>query len=91
MNVAIAATALACDAYARGSEMWDVLWERMLSANAFGVDRSSLSGFGESVVTGVEVFTLFEVVGFGRELAVEAEESLLVGGEGLRVIFNKGS
>jgi hypothetical protein len=30
-NVAIAATALACDAYARRREMWDVLWERMLA------------------------------------------------------------
>jgi len=59
--------------------MWDALWERMLSANAFGVDRSGFSGFGESVVTGVEVFTLFEVVGFGGELAAKAEESLLVG------------
>lgn len=89
MNVAIAATALACSAYAGGSEMWDALWERMLSANAFGVDRSGFSGFGESVVSGVEVFTLFEVVRFGGELAVKAEESLLVGGEGLRVIFSK--
>jgi hypothetical protein len=91
MNVAIATTALACDAYAGGREMWDVLWERMLTANAFGVDRAGFSGFGESVVTGIEVFALFEVVGFGGELAVEAEESLLVGGEGLCVIFSKGS
>jgi hypothetical protein len=43
--------------------MWYVLWERMLRANAFGVDRTGFSGFGESVITGIEVFTLFEVVG----------------------------
>jgi hypothetical protein len=35
----------------------------MLRANDFGVDRNGLSGFGESVVPGVEVFTPFEVVG----------------------------
>lgn len=83
MNVAIATAAMACDAYAGGREMWNVFWERMLSANAFGVNRTSFSGFGESVVTGVEVFAFFEVVGLGGELAVEAEESLLLRREGL--------
>jgi len=87
MNVAIAATTLACDTYAGGIEMWDVLWERMLTANAFGADRSGFSGFGESVVTRVEVFTLFGVVGFGGGLSVEAEESLLIGGEGLVLLL----
>jgi hypothetical protein len=43
--------------------MGDVLWERVLRANASGVDRTCFSGFGESVVTGVEVFALFEVLG----------------------------
>jgi hypothetical protein len=69
--------------------MWYVLWERMLRANAFGVDRTSFSGFGESVVTRVEVFVLREVAEFGGELAVEAIVSLLVEGERLRVKFSE--
>lgn len=67
--------------------MRDVLGERVLRANAAGVDARGLAGFGEGVVAGVEVLALFEVlgevVGLGRQLAVEAEETLLVGGEGL--------
>jgi hypothetical protein len=57
----------------------------MLRANAFGVNRTSFSGFGESVVTRVEVFVLCELAEFGGELAIEVDESLVVGGEGLRV------
>jgi len=67
--------------------MWYVLWERMLGADVFGVDRTGFSGLGESVVTRVEVFVLREVAEFGGELAVEAEESLLVGGEGADIDF----
>lgn len=69
--------------------MWYVLWERMLRANAFGVDRTSFSGFGECIVTRVEVFMLCEVAEFGGELAVESEESLLVEGERPRFKFSK--
>jgi hypothetical protein len=61
----------------------------MLRANAFVVDRTSFSSFGESVVTRVEVFVLREVAKFGGELAVEAEESSLVDGERLRLKFSK--
>ena len=50
----------------------------MLTANTFGVHRISFSGFGESVITRVEVFMLREVAEFGGELAIQAEESLLV-------------
>lgn len=59
----------------------------MLATNGPGVDRGGFSGFGKGVVAGVEVFALFEVFGqmirFGGELAVEAEEALFVWGEGL--------
>jgi hypothetical protein len=61
----------------------DVLGERVLGTNTTGVDRASLAGLRESVVTRVEVFPLLEVfgkvIGFRRELAIETEESLLVG------------
>jgi hypothetical protein len=77
-------------AYARGRKMWDVLWDRMLCANAFGVDRAGLSGIVESVVSGVKIFTRFNVVSFGGKFAVVAEESLLVVRERLRVTVNKG-
>jgi hypothetical protein len=63
----------------------------MLRANAFGVNRTSFSSFRESVVTRVEVFVLREVAEFRGELAIKAEESLLVSGEGLRVEFSKGA
>lgn len=67
--------------------MRDVLREGVLGADAAGVDARGLAGFGERVVAAVEVFAVFEllgeVVGFGGEFAVEAEEALLVGGEGL--------
>lgn len=85
MNVTIPATSLACDACAGKGKIWDVLWEGMLSANTFRVDRFDFSGFGESIVTRVEVFTLFRVFEFGGKLSVETEESLLFRGEGLRV------
>jgi hypothetical protein len=73
--------------------MRDVLRERMLRANALGVNWTGFSGCEESEITGVEVFTFFKVlcwmVGFGGELAVEAEESLLVRREGLRIMVRK--
>lgn len=69
--------------------MWDIFGEGVLGSNTAGVDRASLAGLGESIVTRVEIFPLFEVlrkmVGLGREFAVETEESLLVGREGADV------
>jgi len=41
----------------------DILWERMLRADAAGIDGAGFSGFGQGVVTGVEVFALLEVFG----------------------------
>lgn len=67
--------------------MWDIFWQRVFRTNGPGVNLAGLAGFGEGIVAGVEVFALFEVfgevIGFGRELAVEAEEALFVWGEGL--------
>jgi hypothetical protein len=87
MNVTISATSLTCDACAGRSEMWDILEKRMLSANVFYVDRFDFASFGESIVTRVEVLTLFRVFQFGGELSVETEESLLFRGERLRVFL----
>lgn len=67
--------------------MRDVFGEWVLRAYAAGIDGGGFTGFGERVVPAVEVLAFFEVlgevVGFGGELAVEAEEALLVGGKGL--------
>jgi len=69
--------------------MWDVFGQRVLGADYAGVDAACFAGFGEGVVTAVEVLALFEhlgeVVGFGGELAVQAEEPLLVWGEGCNI------
>jgi len=63
----------------------------MFRANTAGVDTGGFAGFRECVVARVEVFALFEVLGevvrFGGELAVEAEEALLIGGEGRNIDF----
>lgn len=62
----------------------------MLRANAASIDRAGLAGLGKGVVAGVEVFALLEVlgqvVGFRGELAVKAEETLLIRGERLGVL-----
>ena len=68
-------------------EVWDVLGDGVLGADSAGIDAIALAGLGHGVVARVEVLALLEVlgevVGPGGELAVEAEEALLVGGEGL--------
>jgi hypothetical protein len=65
--------------------MRDVLRERMFSADATGVEGLGLTSLGHGVITGVEVFALFEVfgevIGFGGDFTIEAEESLLIWGE----------
>ena len=43
--------------------MGDILGERMLGANAAGVDGAGLASFGECVITRVEVFAFLEVFG----------------------------
>ena len=87
VDIAVAAAALACTAYARRRQVRDVFGEGMLGTDAAGVDGASFAGLGQRVVARVEVLALFEVlgqvVGLGGELAIEAEESLLVWGERL--------
>jgi hypothetical protein len=43
--------------------MRDVFGEGMLGADAACVDGAGFAGFGQGVVTGIEVFALFEVFG----------------------------
>lgn len=65
----------------------DVLGDGVLATDGARVDAVALAGFRHGVVARVEVLALLqvlgEVVGAGRELAIEAEEALLLGGEGL--------
>jgi len=67
----------------------DVFGERMFSADGTGVDGGGGTGFAECVVAAVEVLAFFEVfskvVGFGGQLSVETEKTLLVGREGADV------
>lgn len=82
------AAAVGGDGGARGArEVGYVLWDGVLRPDGARVDAVGLAGLGEGVVARVEVLALLEVlgkvVGAGGELAVEAEEALLLGGEGL--------
>lgn len=94
VDVDVAAPALAGVANARRRQMRDVLRERVLRAHAAGIDRGCLAGFREGVVARVEILAFLEVlcqvVGFGGELAVEAEKALLVRREGLWMLFSEG-
>jgi hypothetical protein len=63
LDVAVAATALACIAYTWGREVGDVFWEGVLGADAAGVDGAGFSCLGECVVAGIEVLALFEMLG----------------------------
>jgi len=62
--------------------MWDVLWDWMLAANLGDANVGGFAGFGESVVAGVEVLALLQLVLeqilLVGQLAIEAEEALLV-------------
>jgi hypothetical protein len=59
----------------------------VLGADAGYAAVGRFAGFGKGVVSAVEVFAFFELVleevFFVGEFAVETEEALLVGGEGL--------
>lgn len=61
-------------------EVRDGVWRGVLAAEATDQCVVGLAGFGESVIAGVEVFALLELVleqvFLVRELAVEAEELL---------------
>jgi hypothetical protein len=69
----------------RGGEMGDVFGHRVLRADGTGVNTVTLAGLGHGIVARVEVLAVLEmlgeVVGAGGQLAVEAEETLLLGGE----------
>lgn len=60
-----------------GREVGDVLGNRVLGADGTSIYTIALSGLGHGIVTGIEVFAVFEmlgeVVGAGGELAIEAE------------------
>lgn len=70
-------------------QVGDVLRVGVLGADAARVDAVGLAGLGEGVVAAVEVLALLEVLGqvvaSAGDLAVQAEEALLLGGEGLDV------
>ena len=69
----------------RGGGVGDVLGDGVLRANGGGVDAVALAGLGHGVVAAVKVLALLqmlgEVVGLGGELAVQAEQALLLGRE----------
>ena len=81
-DVAVSAAALARISDTGGGKMWDILGERVLGANAAGVDFGDLAGFRESVIAGIEVFSFFKVfrkmIRLRGELSIEAEEALLI-------------
>ncbi|KAH6610847.1 hypothetical protein Trco_000867 [Trichoderma cornu-damae] len=69
-------------------EVRDVFGDGVLRADGTGIDAVALAGLGHGIVARVEVFAVLEmlgeVVGSGGQLAVEAEEALLIRGERLR-------
>lgn len=71
----------------RRGQVRDVLGNRVLRTDGARFHAVALTGLGHGVVARVEVLAVLEVlgevVGAGGELAVEAEEALLLGGEGL--------
>jgi len=71
--------------------MGDVFRQWVLGSDTAGVDRACFASLGQGIVSRIEILSLFEmfgqVVGFGRELSVEAEQALLVRREGGNVDF----
>lgn len=82
-----AGAAVVLAALLRRGGVGDVLGDGVLGSDGGGVDAVAFSGLGHGVVAAVKVLALLEVLGevvaLGGELAVEAEEALLLGGEGL--------
>lgn len=70
-----------------GREVGDVLGDGVLRADGAGIDTVALAGLGHGVVARVKVLSVLEmlgeVVGAGGQLAVQTEETLLLGGERL--------
>lgn len=68
--------------------MRDVFRDGVLAPDGACVDAVALSGFAHGVVAAVKIFALLEVlrevVAAVGELAVQAKQSLLLGGERLR-------
>lgn len=68
-----------------GGKVGDVLGDRVLGADGTSIYAVALAGLGHGIVARIEVFAVLEmlgeVVGAGRELSVEAEETLLLWGE----------
>ena len=84
-----AVVAVACGR-STGSRGWrrevgNFLGNWMLRANSASVDAVALAGLGHGVVATVKIFALFQMlckmVGAAGQLAVEAEEALLIGRE----------
>lgn len=71
----------------RGGEVGDVLGDGVLAADGAGVDAVALAGLAHGIVAAVEVLALLQVlgkmVGLRGQLAVETEEALLIGRQGL--------
>jgi hypothetical protein len=63
VDIAVAAAAQACIAYAGRRQVRDVFGEGMLGADAAGVDGAGFAGLGQRVVARVEVLALLEVLG----------------------------
>jgi len=61
----------------------NIFRKRVLGAYAASVDRACLASFGQGVIAGVEILSLLEmlghVVGLGWKLAIQSEETLLIG------------
>jgi hypothetical protein len=69
-------------------EVGDVLRDGMLAADGARVDAVALSGLAHGIVTAVKVLALLEMLGevvaAAGQFAIQPEEPLLLGGEGLR-------
>lgn len=69
-------------------EVRDVLGDGVLAANGARVDAVALAGLVHGIVAAVKVLALLEMLGevvaAAGQLAIQPEEPLLLGGEGLR-------
>lgn len=78
--------AVAVGAVGRG-QVGDVLGHGVLAADGARVDAVALASLGHGIVAAVEVLAVLQVLGevvrLAGQLAIQAEESLLIGREGL--------